>query len=72
MNPVERVRVYLKQQQDNRVVAAGLAGGQVVNAGTLRILAPESTVEQRDAPREPAKMRLGMLPKIESVVHCRR
>jgi len=53
------------------VVVADLASSQVVNAGTPCTLAPESNVEQRDASREPAKLRLGRLPKIESVDHCR-
>ena len=46
--------------------AAGLAGSQVVIAGTLCMLAPETTVEQQDALREPAKKRLGMLSKIKN------
>ena len=47
-------------------MAAGLAGNQVDIAGTLHTLAPEITVEQRDASREPAKMSIGVLPKIKT------
>ena len=37
------------------MVAAGLAGSQVVIAATLRTLAPETIVEQQDASSEPAQ-----------------